>query len=99
MKAKINRFRIDYYNFSQISCGYLYDKTRYIYNISLKDLYKYLVTYSKDNYNANLLAIYVSKEVLSENGYCVNVKPIFSIHIGKNILVEDSKTFLCAMVK
>ena len=95
----LERYRIDYFNLSQNGCGYVYDKTRYIYNLSVKELYHYLLTYSKDHVNPDLLAIYACKESLNENGCAVNVNPIFSIHIGANIFVEDSKTFLCAMVK
>lgn len=85
------KYRVDYYNLS--IHGYAFDKTRYFYNLTLHELYKYLVTYAKDHYNPDLLAIYVSKE------NAPNVNQIFSIHIGEHIFVEDARTCKCAILK
>ena len=90
-KFFLDRFRVDFYNNSLH--GYVFDRTRYFYNLSFRELYKFLVRYAKDHSNPDLLAIYICKE------YGGNVFPIFSIHIGEHIFVEDYKTKLCAMVK
>ena len=83
----MERFRVDFYNITLH--GYCYDKTRYFYNLTIKDVYKYLARYAKINRYTNLIAIYVCKENLP------NVEPIFSIHVGNNIFLENSKTFRC----
>ena len=89
MQKIYKELRVDFFVINRNgSCGYRYDCTKYFKGFSVKEIYKKLISYVKENRDSDLLAIYVS-----------DLLPIFSIHNGEHIFVENYKTKRCAILK
>ena len=89
MERIYKELRADFYVINKHgSCGYLYDRTEFYHGYTVKEIYKELVSHAKKYRDTDLLAIYVS-----------DLLPIFSIHNGEHIFVENYNTRRCAMLK
>ena len=89
MERIYKELRADFYVINRYgSCGYRYDRTEFYHNVTVKEIYDELITHAKKHHDSDLLAIYVS-----------DLLPIFSIHNGEHIFVENYNTKRCAMLK
>ena len=89
MQKIYKELRVDFFVINRYaSGGYRYDRTEYYHNYTVKEVYKSLMSLVRAYRDSDLLAIYVS-----------GLLPIFSIHNGEHIFVENCNTKRCAMLK
>lgn len=73
---KIRHFRIDFFIINPDNGFYSFEGTKDYFAYEFKDVYEHYLKFSKDHYQWNLVAIYIS-EVKAPNAI-----PIMSFHIG-----------------